>query len=156
MITAQYFKMTPPQSRLTLASRSRFTAASSTPRASNPICFNKSSACNNKLWAILTSASAVGGRGDELLEAVVEGSSGRSLEVTCSVRERNSSSYRSNGMEDDILVVAVLLEVCGEDRGGFMSLWRRVCSTLTLHTSSSSKCTYIQEDFVNVTTHLLL
>jgi len=29
------------------------------------------------------------------------GSSGRSLEVTCSVKERNSSSYRSKGMEEE-------------------------------------------------------
>ena len=34
-----------------------------------------------------------------------KGSSGRSLEVTCSVRERNSSSYRSKGMDDDIIIV---------------------------------------------------
>ena len=96
---------------LTLANKSRFTEGSSTPRASNPICFNKSSACNNKLLAILISASAVAGNAvDDDEEEEVEGSSGRSFEVTCSVNERNSSSYRSKGIDDDIFTILCISE----------------------------------------------
>ena len=46
-------------------------------------------------------------------EEEVEGSSGRSLEVTCSVNERNSSSYRSNGIDDDMVIIYIVLLFVG-------------------------------------------
>ena len=56
------------------------------------------------MCAIFKSESAEeGGGADE--EEEVAGSSERSLDVTCSVRERNSSSYRSKGTEDDMILI---------------------------------------------------
>lgn len=61
--------------------------------------------------------------GDTLPDEVA-GSSARSFDVTCSVNDRNSSSYLSNGIEDDIfldisiIIVVVVVSLTLNEGGG--------------------------------------